>query len=83
MHDRHLVGDAERDVEVVLDDDVADMRGERGEDRDQVAPLVGRQPGGRLVEQNEARRPGEGERNLELALLAVAELGHQPIGAPV
>ena len=39
------------------------------------APLGRREPGGRLVEQDEARRAGERERDLELALLAVGQLG--------
>ena len=55
--------------------------GQRGEDVDEVAPLVRRQAGGRLVEQDEARRTGERQRDLELALLAVAELGDQRVGA--
>ena len=35
------------------------MRRQRVEDRDQVAPLGRRQPGRRLVEQDEARRAGK------------------------
>ena len=44
---------------------------------DELAPLGRREAGGRLVEQDEARRAGERERDLELALLAVAELGDE------
>ncbi len=34
-----------------------------------------RQAGGRFVEQDEARRAGERQRDLELALLAIGEFG--------
>src|SRR3954454_22186358 len=34
--------------------------------RDEPRPLIGVQPGGRLVEQEEARRGGEGDGDLEL-----------------
>ena len=80
MHHRHALRDPERHIEVVLDDDVADVRRQRREDIDEVAPFVRRQAGGRLVEQDEARRAGEGERDLELALLAVAEFGDEGLG---
>ena len=49
--------------------------GQAGEDVHELAPLGGREPGGGLVEQDEARRPRERERDLELALLAIGELG--------
>ena len=64
-------------VHIVLDDDVADVRRQRGEDLDQLAPLGRRQPRRRLVEQYEARRTRERERDLELALLAVRQLGDE------
>ena len=64
--------DAERDIHVVLDDDVADVARQRGEDRDQIAALMRRETRRRLVEQNKARRAGERERDLELPLLARA-----------
>ena len=77
MHHRHALDDAQRNIHVVLDDDVADMRRQRGQDLDQLEPLGRRQPGRRLVEQDEARRARERERDLELALLAMGELGNQ------
>ena len=43
------------------------------------AALPGRQAGGGLVEQDEARRAGQRQRDLELALLAVAQLADQLI----
>ena len=79
VHHRHALDDAQRDVHVVLDDDVADMRGQRGQDLDQLAALGRRQARGRLVEQDEARRAGERERDFELPLLAVRELADQAI----
>ena len=75
MHHRHALDDAQRDVHVVLDDDEADVAGQGRQDLDQFAPLGRREAGRRLVEQDEARRAGERERDLELALLAVGELG--------
>ena len=42
-----------------------------------------REAGGGLVEQDEARRAGERQRDLELTLLAVAELADQAISTPV
>ena len=42
-------------------------------------PFGRRQAGGRLVEQDEARRAGERQRDLELALLAIGEFRHQPV----
>jgi hypothetical protein len=54
----------------MLDDDVADMGGQRGQYLDQLEPLGGRQACCWFVEQDETRRPGQRERDLELALLA-------------
>ena len=79
VHHRHPLGHAQRHVEIVLDDDVADVGRQRVEDRDEVAPLGRRQAGGRLVEQDEARRAGERQRDLELALLAMAELADRRV----
>ena len=73
VHHRHIRGHLERDVEIVLDDDVSDMRGERVEDGDEVAPLGRRETRRRLVEQDEPRRAGEREGDLKLPLLAVAQ----------
>ena len=53
--------------------------GQRGEDLDQLGAFGRRQPGGRFVEQDEARRAGERQRDLELALLAVAQFGDKLI----
>ena len=52
------------------------------QDIHQVGALARRQSRCRLVEQDQARRARQGERDLELPLLAVAEFGHRRI-APV
>ena len=57
VHHRDPVDDAQRDVEVMLDDDEADVRGSASQQRDQLAPLGRRQPGGRLVEQDQRGAP--------------------------
>ena len=44
---------------------------------------VGDKPGRRLVEQDEARRAGQCQRDLQLPLLAVAERRHQRVGDAV
>jgi hypothetical protein len=79
VHHRHALDDAQRHIHVVLDDDVADMAGQRRQDFHQLAALGWRQAGGRFVEQDEARRTGERERDLQLALLAVSEFGDAPL----
>jgi hypothetical protein len=66
----------------VLDDDVAHVDWQRAEQRNQLAPLGGREASGGLVEQNEARRPGQRHANLELSLLAMGQrrdglIGHR------
>src|SRR6516162_9899187 len=65
VHNRHVGGDAQGDVEIVLDDDVADMGRQRVENGDEIASLRGRKSGGRLVEENEPRRAGQSERNFK------------------
>jgi hypothetical protein len=68
VHHRHIRGHLERDVEIVLDDDVSDMRGKRVEDGDKVAPLGRRKTRRWFVEQDEPRRAGEREGDLKLPL---------------
>src|SRR3546814_14366701 len=51
------------------------MRRQRLQDVDEVAPLAGRQSGGGLVEEDEARCAGQRQGDLQLALLAMAQLG--------
>ena len=54
--------------------------GSEREQRDQLAPLGRRQAGGRLVEQDQARRAGQRHADLELALLAVRQVGDALVG---
>src|ERR1700677_3650680 len=79
VHHRDAFDDAQRDVHVVLDDDVADMGRERGEDGHKVAALGRRKAGRRFIEQDKARRSGERERDFKLALLAVRQFADQTI----
>jgi hypothetical protein len=79
VHHGDPLGHAERDVEVVLDDDVAHVDGQRREEEHQLAPLGGREPGRRLIEQEEARRTGQRHADLELALLAVGQGRHRMV----
>ena len=67
------LGDPQRDVHVVLDDDEAHVAGQVRQDLDEFAPLGRRQSGRRLVEQHEARGSCERERDLQLALLPIRE----------
>jgi hypothetical protein len=64
----------------VLDDDEAHVRRQRAQQRDEFAPFGWRQAGGRLVEQDQPRRAGQRHADLELALLAVREVGHRLVG---
>src|SRR5262245_63173080 len=59
VHDRDLVRHPQGDVEVMLDDDVADMLGQAAQQRNEMAALDRREAGRRLVEQDDARRTGE------------------------
>ncbi|WP_192181716.1 hypothetical protein [Mesorhizobium amorphae] len=55
VHHRDILRHTQRDIEIVFDDDVADMLGQRVEDGDEVAALGRRKSCRRLVEQDEAR----------------------------
>ena len=65
------IDDAKGNVEIVLDQDEADVGRQVAEQRHQLGALAGRQAGGRLVEEDEARRAGQRHADLKLALLAV------------
>src|SRR3984957_8647544 len=73
VHHRYIGRNAQGDVEIVLDDDVADIGWQRVEYGDEGASLRRRQTRGRFVEQDESRRAGQRQRDLELPLLAVAQ----------
>src|SRR5437764_11394227 len=76
MHDGDALDDAQRHVQIVLDQHEAHMRRKGGEQRDQLAPLARRETRRRLVEENKARRSGERHADLELPLLAVRKRGN-------
>jgi hypothetical protein len=80
VHHRHARRGAHRDLEVVLDQQEAHVRRQRREQRDQLAPLGRREPRCGLVEEDQARRAGQRHADLELALLAVREVGDALIG---
>src|SRR4051794_15965687 len=69
MHDGDALDDAQRYVQIVLDEHEPHMRRKRGEQRHQLAPLARRETGRRLVEGNETRRSRERHADLELPLL--------------
>jgi hypothetical protein len=73
IHDRDALNNAERNIEVVLDDDIADVARERLKDLDQLAALRWRQTGCGFVEQDEARRTCERDANFQLTLLSIAQ----------
>src|SRR5260370_25023118 len=80
VQDRHPLDDTQGDVEVLPDRKVANGGGESRQQSHQFAALAGRQPGGGLVEQIQARRAGRRHADLELAQLAVRQLRDQPLG---
>src|SRR5690242_15245520 len=68
IHDRDALNDAERDIEIVFDDDVAHVRWERAQDRDELGAFARGESRRRFVEEDEPRRAGERQTNLELPL---------------
>ena len=76
-HHRHVVGDGERDVHVVLDQDQRHIGGKAEQQLRQPLALALRQPGRRLVEQHQLRLDCSCHAHLELALLTVREVTHQ------
>ena len=73
VHHRHALGDAQRDVHVVLDQDQRDRRVELQEQLRERDALAAREPRGGLVEHHQRRVDGARHADLELALLAVRE----------
>src|SRR5262245_4975135 len=72
VHHGHARRYFHRDVEVMLDDDVADMVWKLSKNCHQVSALARRKSRRWLVEQNETRRARQRQGEFELALLAVA-----------
>src|SRR5262245_24057098 len=76
VQDRDALREREGHVHVVLDHQEGDGRIELLQERRHRVRLGGREPGGRLVEQEELRLAGQRQGDLELALLAVREIAH-------
>src|SRR4051794_18919565 len=81
VHHRDPVGDPERDVHVVLDEHHGDVAVEREQQLREELALARREAGGRLVEHDDLGAPGEGDAQLELALLAVGDRADQRVAA--
>ena len=76
VHHGHALDHAQRDVEVVLDQHEAHVRAAATSSSATSSRALGRrQARGRLVEQDQARRAGQRHADLELALLAVRQVG--------
>ena len=73
VHHGHKGRNPQRDVEIVLDDDVTDIGGQRVQNGDEIAALRRRQARRRLVEKDKPRRARERERDLKLPLLTMAQ----------
>ena len=76
VQDGDAVGEREGDVHVVLDHQQRDGGIELLEERRHGVGLRRREARGGLVEQQELGRAGQGQGDLELALLAVGEVAH-------
>src|SRR5438067_13751240 len=73
----HAVREGQEKVHVVLDEQYRDAaRGDAADDVGKTRAFGGRQPGGWLVEEDEARLAGERARDLEEPPLAEGERGH-------
>src|SRR5258708_31819215 len=84
IDDDDAIADAHDDAHVMLDQQHGDAALLNSLDHgNEPRPLVGVEPGGRLVEQKETRRGGEGYGDLELALLAIREGVGQGVGAGI
>ena len=73
VHHRHPLGDAKRDVHVVLDQDQRDLAVEREQQVRQQRSLASREAGRGLVEHQDLRVGRERHRERDLAVLAVRE----------
>ena len=72
---RHPVGDVEHLVQLVADeDDGHALLGEGAQDPEQLERLLGREHGGRLVEDQDLGSPVEGLQDLDALLLADADV---------
>src|ERR1051325_1941403 len=75
----HALRQLEKRIDVVVDHDHGAALADRLEELDRLDPLPGTHACERLVQEQEARRGGEREPDLEAPLLAVGELGHRRV----
>ena len=80
MEHGDALGEVERHVHVVLDHDDGDVTGDGADEAEDVATLLDREPGERLVEQQDPGLLGQRHGDLDPAALAVGGLGERPIG---
>ena len=78
-HDDDPLGDLERDVHVVLDQEERHIITQRAQHRGQALPLAARKSRRRLVEHHHHRVGDNGHAHLELALLSMGQVAHQGI----
>ena len=74
------VGERQHLVDVVIDQDDRERAVKRADQVGDPPALVGREAGERLVEQEQLRARGEGDRDLEQPLIAVREVGRDGEG---
>ena len=80
VHHGDALGELQRHVHVVLDHHDGDVARDRGEQALHVTPLVDRQAGERLVEQQHLRVLRQRHGDLDAAALAVGGLRERPSG---
>ena len=73
VHDGHVVGEAEYAVDVVLDEQDGNVRGELLDEGADALALGGGEAGKRLVEQQQARLGGERQAHVDQPLAAVGQ----------
>src|SRR5919201_3450340 len=73
-------GEVEGDIHVVLDHDDRHRAWDGADQPQHVAPLLDREPGEGLVEEEDPGILGERHGDLDTTTLAVRSLRHQPIG---
>ena len=80
MQNRYALGKVERYVHVVLDHHHRDVAGDRRQQPLHIAPLVDREPGKGLVEQQDSRALRQRHRDLDPAPFAIGGLAERPVG---
>jgi hypothetical protein len=80
VHDGDALDHVQRNLEVVFNDDVADVAWQVIEQCDQFLALHRRQAGRRFIEQDQPRCAGQRHADFQLALLPMRQLGHGHVG---